>query len=632
LFRGPLARSWLLQLIVAGSFLPARTDGYAPIRDYAAIGDGRTVGLVASDGSIDWLALPNLDSSTIFGALLDARRGGAFRCAPPGRYRVSRQYIPATNVLETRFETADGVATVTDALTLPTVQPAPFRELARRVTGVSGRVGFSWSVTPRFGYGQSVTRFGWRGRFPVATSGSDAIGLCAWGAGQPRFENGAISGEFELHAGESACLALVASHQEPLVFPPRAHVEQRLRDSIAFWQAWAAQRRFGGGWRDAVLRSALALKLLIFAPSGAIAAAPTSSLPEEIGGVRNWDYRFCWIRDSSFILDALLGLQSFEEAHAFFWWFMHATWLTHPRLRVLYRLDGGAHTPERTVPLEGYRRSTPVRVGNAAAGQTQLDVYGDLFETAWLYASAGQPIDRDTGKALAEVADLVADIWRQPDSGIWEVRSAPRHFTHSKVMCWVALDRAAALARQGALPSAHQEHWAREASAVADFVDEHCWSAQLQSYVRAADLEDLDASLLLLPIMRFGDPHGGRVRGTIDAIRSRLGHGDIVDRYHGEDGVAGGEGAFLACSFWLVQSLVLTGRREEAASLMDRLVGRANDVGLYSEEIDPSNGAFLGNFPQGLVHLALINAALAFEETAGDAGASPHTRGRGGDR
>lgn len=598
-----------------GSLPSERIDGYAPIADYAAIGDGRTVALVAADGAIDWLTLPNLDSPAVFGRLLDARVGGCFSCSPIASFTNRRRYVPSTNVLENVFHTADGSATVTDALTLPTVQPAPFRELVRRIDGVSGRVRFQWSVKPAFGFAQCPVRYDWRGHVPVATSGSDGIGVRVWG-GSPRIDDGqGIHGEIEVSAGERAVIALVAAHQEPLVFSPRADVEQRLDDTIAFWRRWSGERRVEGPWCDAVLRSALALKLLIFAPSGAIAAAPTTSLPEAVGGVRNWDYRFCWIRDTSFILDALLGLHSFEEAHSFFWWFMHATWLTHPKLRVLYRLDGGVHVPERQLPLDGYRRSRPVRVGNAASDQRQLDVYGDLFETAWLYASAGQPIDADTGKSLAEVADLVADIWRQPDSGIWEVRSEPRHFTQSKVMCWVALDRAVELSRRGALPARHQDRWAREARNIAQFIESRCWSDDLHSYTRAAGLEELDASLLLMPIMRYGDPRGARMQGTIDAIRQRLGHGDIVDRYHGQDGVAGGEGAFLACSFWLVQALVLAGRRDEATRLMDDLVGRANDVGLYSEEIDPETGAFLGNFPQGLVHLALVNAALAFEET-----------------
>lgn len=593
-----------------------RTNGYAPIRDYAAIGDGRTVALVARDGSIDWLPIPNLDSPTVFAALLDARRGGAFSCAPVLPFSAERRYLPDTNVLEHTFTTDTGCARLTDALTLPTVEPAPFRELVRRIEGVSGRVRFSWRVTPRFAYGQKPARFDWRGRVPIATCGSDGVGAMVWGGvSDPQIDDTSMSGEIEVGPGQTAIVALLVGHQEPLVFPSRHHVEQRLQDTIAFWKAWSAERRVSGRWRDAVSRSALALKLLIFAPSGAIAAAPTASLPEGIGGVRNWDYRFCWIRDSSFILDALLGLHSFDEAHAFFWWFMHATRLTLPRLRVLYRLDGGAHAPERTLALEGYRGSRPVRIGNAAADQRQLDVYGDLFETVWLYASAGQEIDRDTGAALADVADLVARLWRRPDSGIWEVRSEPQHFTQSKVMCWVALDRAASLARLGALPSARCQRWEREARAVVEFIETHCWSAALQSYTRAAGLEELDASLLLMPIMRYGESRGRRMTATLDAIQQRLGHGDIVDRYHGEDGVSGSEGAFLACSFWLVQALALAGRHAEASRLMDDLVGRANDVGLYSEEIGPASGEFLGNFPQGLVHLALVNAALALEET-----------------
>lgn len=599
--------------VVAEQRAPTRTDGYAPLRDYAAIGDGRTVALVALDGAIDWLTLPNLDSPAVFGCLLDARRGGRFSCAPAGAFSSTRRYIPATNVLETTFTTEGGCARVTDALTLPTASPAPFRELVRRIEGVSGRMWLGWAVEPRFGWGRRQTRLAWRGRVPVATCGSDGIGVCAWAAGEPRIEEGAVRGAFEIREGDRALVALVAAHQEPFVLPPRRDVEQRLDDTVAFWQGWSDGCRITGRWRDAVLRSALALKLLIFAPSGAIAAAPTTSLPEELGGVRNWDYRFCWVRDSSFILDALLGLRSFEEAHAFFWWFMHATRLTRPRLHVLYRLDGGAHTPERTLPLEGYRGSRPVRVGNAAARQTQLDVYGDLFETAWLYASQGHRIDRDTGRALAKVADLVAGAWRKPDSGIWEVRSAPQHFTHSKVMCWVALNRAAQLARSGVLPGAHLAEWEREARAVEDFVETRCWSDRLESYTRAAGQEELDASLLLMPIMRYGEACSQRMRATIRAIQDHLAHGDIVDRYHGGDGVSGGEGAFLACSFWLVQALVLAGRRGEAADLMEKLLARANDVGLYSEEIDPSSGAFLGNMPQGLVHLALVNAALAFE-------------------
>jgi GH15 family glucan-1,4-alpha-glucosidase len=607
-------------LVMAGPRRCQRVDGYAAVRDYAVLGDGRTSALVAADGSVDWLALPNLDSPTVFGSVLDASRGGCFRLGPVGDFLVTRRYLPSTNVLETTFHTAGGAAQVVDALTLPTVRPAPFREIVRLVRGVRGRVELQWRAEPAFGYGQRRSRFGWRGGVPVVEAGSDALALCSWGAGQPRVDEGGIGAQFSVEAGGEAVIALSMAHQEPLVFSGRRDVVRRLEETIAFWEGWSGRRRaVGGPWEGAVLRSALALRLLIFAPSGAIAAAPTASLPEAIGGVRNWDYRYCWIRDSSFVLDALLGLHSFEEAHSFFWWFMHATRRRHSQLRVLYRLDGGDHTPEKSLPLDGYRGSRPVRIGNGAADQRQMDLFGDLLETAWLYASAGHPIDRDTGRALAGTADHVARTWQLPDSGIWEVRSAPRHFTHSKVMCWVALDRAVALARLGALPAGHVARWTAEATAIREFVERQCWSDTLRSYTRSAGDEELDASLLLLPIMRYGDPAGPRIGGTIDAVRRELGHGDIVDRYHGDDGVAGGEGAFLTCSFWLVQALVLAGRREEARSLMDRLVGLANDVGLYSEEVDPRTRDFLGNFPQGLVHLALINAALAFEETAREA-------------
>jgi GH15 family glucan-1,4-alpha-glucosidase len=350
---------------------------------------------------------------------------------------------------------------------------------------------------------------------------------------------------------------------------------------------------------------------MIFSPSGGSVAAPTTSLPEAIGGQRNWDYRFCWIRDSNFMIDALLQLGCADEARSLFWWFMQATALTVPELHVLYRLDGGPGRRERSLDLDGYRRSAPVRVGNGAAGQTQLDIYGALFETAWLYSQGHHAFDPDTGAVLSRIADHVCEIWRQPDSGIWEVRNGPFHFTHSKVMCWVALDRAARLAQRGELPRHRAEKWRREAEAIRAYVDRECWSDELGSYTRTAGSRDVDASLLMLPLVEYADPRGGRIRGTIDAVNRLLRHGDVVYRYHAEDGLPGGEGCFLNCSFWLVSALASCGRIDDAVQLMERLVARANDVGLFSEEIDPVSGAFLGNFPQALVHLAAIDAALA---------------------
>ncbi|MGZ6637957.1 MAG: glycoside hydrolase family 15 protein [Solirubrobacteraceae bacterium] len=591
-----------------------RTDGYAPLRDYAAIGDGRTVALIARDGSLDWLCLPDLDSPSAFGAVLDADKGGSFALAPEAPFTAERRYLPDTNVLETRFATDAGTARVTDAMLLPTLGLAPVRELARRVEGISGRVPMRWRVEPRFEYGHPRPHIGRRGETPVATAGSDALAVSTWAAGDPVLGEGSISGRFVATPGQSALVVLSVAHQEPLVFPSRSEAESRLVATIAFWRDWAAARTYAGPWREAVIRSALALKLLIHAPSGAIAAAASASLPEQIGGERNWDYRFCWLRDSAFTLGALMQLGCPHEGESFFWWLLHASQLTHPRLRVLYRLNGGERTTEATLPLAGYRDSRPVRVGNGAAGQEQLDIYGDLMQTAWIYAQAGGELDRDTGRRLAEVADLVCAIWRRPDSGIWEVRSEPLHFTHSKILCWVALDRAQRLAQHGHIADAHAGRWLEEAEAIRAFIDEHCWSADTGSYVRSAGSRELDASLLLGALMDYPAGRDPQMAATISAVRRELGHGALLDRYSGEDGLAGGEGAFLCCSFWLADALARAGRIDEATALMDELIGLANDVGLYAEEVDQERGEFLGNLPQGLVHLALINAAVSVRD------------------
>jgi GH15 family glucan-1,4-alpha-glucosidase len=447
-------------------------------------------------------------------------------------------------------------------------------------------------------------------------SGADAVAVCSFDAGDPTIEDASVSGRFEIDGGDKALVALSFAHQEPLVFPTRAGIERRTEETHATWNRWSACSDYRGPWKEAVDRSGLALKLLFFAPTGAVAAAPTTSLPEEIGGERNWDYRLSWVRDSAFTIDALLSVGCADEAEAFFWWLMQASQLTRPRLQVLYRLDGGPEAPERALDLRGYRDSRPVRVGNAAVEQLQLEIYGGVFEAAWLYASAGRHIDRDVGGRLAAMADLVCEIWGLPDSGIWEVRSDPVQFTQSKMMCWVALDRAVKLAEKGHIPDGHADRWRSEAAAIRTFVDEHCWSERLGSYVRAAGMEELDASILTGALFGYDDAREGRLSTTIDAIRRDLGRGPFLFRYLGEDGVSGREGAFLTCSFWLVEALVHARRTAEAAELMDQLIGLANDVGLYSEEIDPGDGTFLGNFPQALTHLSLIGAAVAFEQVA----------------
>jgi GH15 family glucan-1,4-alpha-glucosidase len=594
-----------------------REDGYAPIRDYAAIGDGRTTALVALDGSIDWLCLPDLDSPSVFAAILDAERGGRFALAPEAPFETERRYLPGTNVLETTFRTADGAVRVTDAMTFPLVGLAPLRELVRRVEGLSGTVPLAWTVEPRFRYGTRAPRLGRRNGLAVADAGADAIALRTWAGGEPELRDGAIAGRFELRPGEDALVALSFGHQDPLVFGSREEVEARAEGTAAVWREWTGDREYDGPWKEAVLRSALALKLLVYSPSGAISAAATTSLPEDLGGERNWDYRFCWIRDSAFTLEAFLDLGCPAEAHAFFWWLMHASQLTSPRLEVLYQLDGGNRADERELPLHGYRGSQPVRVGNGAIDQRQLDIYGDLFQAVWVYVERGNELDPGHARRLARTASLVCDVWREPDRGLWEVRSEPVHFIQSKMMCWVALDRAIRLAERGQLSGKHVERWRREAEAVRRFVEERGYSEAKRSYVRFEGGEELDASLLLGSLLGYCEGDNPRLAGTIEAIRRELAHGPYVHRYTGDDGLEGEEGAFLCCSFWLVEALARAGRLDEAAETMELLLGLANDVGLYAEEVDPRTGAFLGNFPQGLTHLALVSAAVAFTRASG---------------
>jgi GH15 family glucan-1,4-alpha-glucosidase len=595
---------------------PTRVDGYAPIADYAVIGDGRTATLIARDGSIDWLPLPDLDSPSVFAAILDAERGGGFLLQPEGPFGVTRRYIAGTNVLETTFKTDTGSVRITDALTAPDNRLAPLRELQRLVQGTSGRVPLVWRIEPRFGYADRPVTISRRDGIPVATVGADALALQSFSAGDASSTADAIEGRFEAVEGSSSLLALTFARGEPLVFPRRDDLSRRLEATCTSWERWTRQRTYDGPWRDAVMRSALVLKLLVHAPSGAIAAAPSTSLPEEIGGQRNWDYRYSWIRDSAFAVNALLELGCPVDAEAYFWWLMHATQITHPRLHVLYRLDGGTRVKERELELSGYLSSYPVRIGNGAAEQLQLDTYGELMQTAWLYSRAGNDLDRDVAGRFAGLADYVCSNWRRPDAGIWEVRSEPMQFTQSKMLCAVALDRAVELAVGAKLDAKHAPRWRNESAAIRDFVETHCWSEQRRSYIRSAGTDELDASLLLAVLHGFTEPGAARMRATVDAIRRELADGPWVRRYEGEDGVAGGEGAFVACSFWLVEALVRTGRTDAAAELMEDLLGRANDVGLFSEEIDPDSGDFLGNMPQGLSHLALISAALAVSRAA----------------
>jgi GH15 family glucan-1,4-alpha-glucosidase len=587
----------------------SRIDGYAPIRDYAVIGDGRTAGLVARDGSIDWLCLPDFDSGSVFGRLLDADRGGCFELQPEEPFEVERRYEHDSNVLETTFRTASGTVQVTDAMVLADERLVPMREVVRRIRGLSGTVPMRWRVQPRLDFGRLRTEIGRREGRPFASAREHGLVLSAWDAGEPQLSRDAIEGRFEAEPGRIGLLDLAATHQEPAVLPSRPDVEARLERTQRFWPGWASRMRYDGPWREEVARSALVLKLCVFSPSGAIVAAPTSSLPEWIGADRNWDYRFTWLRDASFTLDALLRLGYEDEAHAFFWWFMHASRLTEPRLQILYRLNGSTEADESELrDLAGYRASRPVRIGNAAVEQLQLDVYGDFLDSIWLYHCDGNRIDRRTGRDIAKVADYVCKIWRGRDCGIWEVREGATNFIHSKAMCWVALDRACKLAGEGVIPD-RSEKWRGVADEIREYVEEQGYDHERSTYVRAPGKRDLDGSLLMLALFDYDAPPHSRITGTIDAIRRELGRGPLVYRFAGAK-----EGAFVACSFWLVDALVHVGRLDEAEELMGELCGLANDVGLFAEEMRESDKAFLGNFPQALVHLALANAAASYSD------------------
>jgi GH15 family glucan-1,4-alpha-glucosidase len=591
--------------------------GISNIEDYGLIGDSRTAALVSKHGSIDWLCLPQFDSPSCFNRLLDHWRGGHFTISPLRPYAVRRSYRDATAVLATEFQTDDGTVRITDCMpVLPEAETSrrllPFRSVLRSIEGLEGTVELAIVFKPRLDHGRLVPAFHRRGRagycvdlgsrlFHLATDLPLAV--------QP----GALEGRVLVQAGARHVLWFAYSEDAPAVYPVLSQAQSTIDETIGVWKRWAGACSYDGPYRQSVIRSALTLKLLTFAPSGAIVAAPTTSLPEVIGGNRNWDYRYCWLRDASYTADVFSRIGYSAEATAFMRWLMHATALTYPGLKVLYDVYGEASVSQVDLEsLEGYQRSHPVRIGNQAAEQFQLDVYGEVLDGVWTCVSAGHDLDGEMRQRVVRMANLVGSTWTLSDHGIWEIPDGRRHYIHSKVMSWVALDRAERIVRQLRM-KADTEPWQVAKGAIRRTVFDDGYSERLGSFVQSLGSEEVDATALTFIGAGFIQPDDPRAASTIRAIRTSLGQGDLIYRYRGHDGLAGTEGAFLPCSFWLVEALAAIGQREEARQLFERLQKLANDIGLYAEEMDPMTGRMLGNFPQALTHLAHIAAALRLD-------------------
>ncbi|MGP3534584.1 glycoside hydrolase family 15 protein [Microbacterium sp. RD1] len=594
----------------------SRNDDARPrhrdLREYAPIGDGRTIALVGRRGQIDWLPVPSLDSLPVFAGILDAETGGRIELEPDEEYTVRRRYVARTNVLQTTFTTASGRARVTDALVTGVAGRLPWAELARRIEGISGRVRFRWRVQPGTRFQTAAPWIEKRDGASILRVGDISLAVVGEGHGaeHPEADGDAgplVQGEFTTSEGSRSILVLVGTDGEPLHLPVPANVQRGIDRTIDGWRAWSREFSYDGPWQDLVQRSSLALKLLVYAPTGAIAAAATTSLPESPRGGKNWDYRFAWVRDLAYTTHALVRFGLREETHAAISWLLQTIRRNGPELHVFYSLRGEVIDGSREHDVAGWQGIGPVVTGNPAHGQLQLGVYGDLFAICRTYVEAGNILDVATGRSLAAMADRTCDLWRQPDSGMWELAEL-RHYTSSKMGCWQALNDAVFLVEQGAIPGS-PERWRSERDRIAAWVAEHGWSDEVGSYVMYPGSGDLDTSVLLHA--ESGFDRGERMAATIDAISRDLGAGPLLYRYSGMDQE---EHTFVASAFWRAGALACIGRFNEAVAAMDELVGYANDVGIFAEMIAEDDGAFWGNLPQALSHLAVVSAALTIRE------------------
>jgi GH15 family glucan-1,4-alpha-glucosidase len=591
---------------------------YKPIESYGVIGDMHSVALVGMDGAIDWCCLPDFDSPSVFAAILDDQKGGTFCIQAIEEGSRKQMYLPDTNILVTRFLSQEGVGEVTDFMPIeePTTgRRAMLHEIVRIVRCVRGEVRFRLFCKPAFDFAQMPHEVYLDPRGAIFEGSTIRFALLSPIPLERR--GGAAVAEFTLRAHESATFILSHVEQEfhGEILDGRLIGERALAETTLFWNRWIGKCRYQGRWREMVHRSALVLKLMTFQPTGAIVAAPTCSLPEEIGGVRNWDYRFTWIRDAAFTIYAFLRLGYTEEAAQFMTWVQERAKERDPGipLQIMYGIDGRHALPEEHLDhLDGYRGSRPVRVGNAARNQLQLDIYGELMDSIYLYNKYASPISYDLWVYLRDILDWVCENWQQPDHGIWEVRGELQPFVHSKMQCWVALDRGLRIATKRGLP-ANYDKLRRVASEIYETTVEKGWNEERQSFVQFFGSDAMDATNLLLCLMMFLSPSDPRMLSTLDATMKELVSDSLVYRYEigraAGDGLPGREGTFSVCTFWLVEVLARAGRLAEARLIFEKMLTYANHVGLYAEQIGPS-GEALGNFPQAFTHLGLVSAAL----------------------
>ena len=598
--------------------------GYLPIEDHGIVGDLHTAALVGTDGTVDWLCLPAFDSPSVFCSILDDEKGGHFSLRPVEYMRSQQLYLPDTNVLLTRFNSAKGMAEVLDFMPILT-HPGERHRLVRNVRVVRGRMTFDAECRPAFDYARKehFVSVGAAGAvFASKDSSHSSLGLSAEVPLKERPKGGA-GARFTLKQGESATFVLGEiddGEGQGEVLSGR-DFEALLWSTIEYWRRWISGCTYHGRWREVVHRSALVLKLMVYDPTGALVAAPTMGLPERIGGERNWDYRYTWLRDAAFTLYALISIGFEDEARRFMSWLRNrceCDW--DGLLQPLYGIDGREDLSESVLDhLSGYKNSSPVRVGNAAYRQVQLDLYGAILDAAYLYNKYGAPLDYDLWQNLRRILGWLTDNWQEPDEGIWEVRGGKRQFVSSKVMSWVALERAGRISRQRGLP-AGDGRWIIERDRIYEEIMEKGWNPNKKSFVQHYGSEALDASLLLMPLTKFVGPTDPRWLATLDSITEDLTYDTLVDRYKPKvaapDGLRGGEGSFSLCSFWLVECLTQAGRLDEARLALEKMFSYANHLGLYAEEIGPS-GEALGNFPQALTHLALISATVNLNQALG---------------